>query len=89
VFDRAGPSDQQRQARRVVRWLKANRRTEITREDVWRHALARAVDAAGADSVMARLWSGGVLRPAVVEIPPQGGRRPQLWQVNPALGFAK
>jgi hypothetical protein len=89
VFDRAGPSDLQRQARRVVRWLKANRQTEITREDVRRHALSRAINAARTDAVIGRLWAGGVLRPGVVEIPPQGGRRPQLWQVNPALGFAK
>lgn len=88
VFDRAGPSDLQRQARRVVRWLKANGRPEVTREDVRRHALCRTVNAARADSVIGRLWSAGVLRPAAVDSPPQGGRPPHLYEVNPALGPA-
>src|SRR5262245_50859723 len=45
VFDRAGPTDWKRQARRVVRWLKANIRSEVTREDIRRHALCRTVTA--------------------------------------------
>jgi hypothetical protein len=64
VFDRAGPTDLQRQARRVVRWLKANGRSQVTREDVRRHALCGNVTAARTGSILGRLWSGGVLRPA-------------------------
>ncbi len=89
VFDRAGPTDLQRQARRVVRWLKANGRTDVTREDIRCRALCRSVNASRTDLVLGRLWSGGVVRPVAHMSAPQGGRPPQLWQVNPALGPAK
>ena len=55
VFDRGGPTDTDRQARRVVRWLKENRPTEVSREDVRRHALGRTLDAARTDGVLDRL----------------------------------
>jgi hypothetical protein len=89
VFDRAGPTDLQRQARRVVRWLKANGRPEVTREDIRCRALCRSVNASRTNLVLGRLWSGGVVRPVDHISPPQGGRPPQLWQVNPAPGPAK
>ena len=42
VLDRCAPSDFERQARRVVRWLKkAGAKAETTREEVRRHAWAR------------------------------------------------
>jgi hypothetical protein len=48
MFRRGGPTDLERQARRVVRWLKAGGRTEVSREDVRRTALAQSVSATGA-----------------------------------------
>ncbi len=89
VFDRAGPTDLHRQARRVVRWIRANARTQVTREDVRRHALCRTVNAARTDSVIAHLLSGHVLRAVSFAVPLQGGRPPQLYEVNPALGLAQ
>jgi hypothetical protein len=89
VFDRAGPSDLLRQARRVVRWLQANRASQFTREDVRSHALCRSVNAGRTDMVLGRLWAGGVVQPVRHVSSPQGGRPPQLWQVNPALVPAK
>jgi len=85
VFDRAGPTDLQRQARRVVRWLKANHRREVTREDVRCHALYRAVNAGRAEFVIGRLTAGGVLNFVVERGPRQAGRPARRWQVNPAL----
>jgi hypothetical protein len=85
VFDRAGPTDTDRYARRVVRWLKVNRRTEITREDVRRHALCRAVDASATDTVLTRLFDAHVVRPLPRIISPQAGRPAQRWEVNPGL----
>jgi hypothetical protein len=89
MFDRAGPTDLQRQARRVVRWLKASGSSEVTREDVRCRALCRSVNASRTDLVLGRLWSGGVVQPVAHICPPQGGRPPHLWRVNPALARAK
>ncbi len=89
VFDRAGPTDLQRQARRVVRWLQASGLARVTREDVRCRALCRSVKASGADLVLSRLWASGVVRPVAHMSPPQGGRPPQLWEVNPRLAAEK
>ncbi len=88
VFDRAGPSDGERQARRVVRWLKANRPAEVSREDVRRHALGRTLDAARTDGVLERLCAAGALRSKVLVFSAQGGRPARRWEVNPALTAA-
>jgi hypothetical protein len=85
VFDRAGPTDGERQVRRVVRWLKANRPTEVSREDVRRHALGRSLDAARTDGVLERLCAAGALRSKVIVFSAQGGRPARRWEVNPAL----
>ena len=85
VFDRAGPTDRERQARRVVRWLKVHRLTEVSREDVRRHALGRGLDAHRTDGVLERLCDAGALRPRMLVISAQGGRPARRWEVNPAL----
>jgi hypothetical protein len=83
VFHQAGRSDRDRAARRVVRWLQTTATTELGREQVRREALAHAVDAEGADRVIARLAQGGVLR---LLPPPKGRGRPaRRWQANPAV----
>jgi hypothetical protein len=85
VFERGGPDDLLRQARRVVHWLKANHRREVTREDVRCHALYRAVNAGRADLLIGRLTAGGILTYVVQQGPRQAGRPAQRWLVNPAL----
>ena len=83
VFHQAGRSDRDRAARRVVRWLQTTGTTEFGREQVRREALAHAVDAEGADRVIARLEQGGILRLAPAA---KGRGRPaRRWQVNPAV----
>jgi hypothetical protein len=89
VFDRAGPTDLERQVRRVVRWLKAGQRTQATREEVRRYALGKTTDAQRTDLVLGRLYACGILRPAAHQPSPEGGRPRQLWEVNPALGWSK
>jgi hypothetical protein len=85
VLDRSAPSDFERQVRRVVRWLKkAGAKAETTREEVRRHALGKTANAGQTDMVLGRLWSAGIVRPAA-HAPPQGGRPPQRWEINPAL----
>jgi len=85
VLDRCAPSDVERQARRVVRWLKAGAKAEVTREEVRRHALGKTANAGQTDRVLGRLWSAGVVRPAAHDPLPQGGRPPHRWEINPAL----
>jgi hypothetical protein len=89
VFDRAGPSERDRNARQVIGWLRARRPTKVSREDVRRDALSQRVKAAGADEVIAALEQAGVLREEVDDEDdddhPGPGRPARRWQVNPAL----
>jgi hypothetical protein len=83
VFHQAGRSDRDRAARRVIRWLQTTGATELSREQVRREALAHAVDAEGADRVIARLEQGGVIR--LLPMPKGRGRPAKRWAVNPAV----
>jgi hypothetical protein len=85
VFDCAGPTDRDRQARRVLRWLKEKRPAEVSREDVRRHALGRTLDAIRTDGVLERLCAAGALRSKLLIFSAQGGRPARRWEVNPAL----
>ena len=85
VFDRMGPSDTERHARRVVRWLKAHRPAEVSREDVRRRALRRALDADRTERVLDRLCAAGALRSKLLVFSAGAGRPARRWEVNPAL----
>ena len=88
IFNQAGRSDRDRdrEARRVVRWLRANRVAQISREDVRRGALCQSVSADRADAVIAQLEAAAILRPAEAVTPRRGSGRPsRRWDVNPAL----
>lgn len=84
-FRQIAPTDLECQARRVVRWLRADGRSSVSRKDVRRTALGQTVTARDADRVLARLAEAGVLRPLTCEKRPQGGRPALRWWVNPAL----
>jgi hypothetical protein len=84
-FGRVAPADLDARARRVVHWLKASGRSEVSREDVRRTALGQTVNASEADQVLSRLTKASVLRPLARETRPQGGRPALRWEVNPAL----
>lgn len=87
VLERVEPSSFDRRARRVARWLREHGQPEVTREEVRCQALARSVDADGADQVLYRLTHLGVVRKAPVAQSSRG-RPAERWQVNPALGEA-
>jgi hypothetical protein len=87
-FGRVAPADLDARARRVVRWLLASGRSEVSREDIRRTALGQTVNASQADRVLARLTHAGVLRPLAPEARPQGGRPALRWEVNPTLQTA-
>ena len=83
VFNRAGQSDRDRLARRLIRWMRQTRAAEISVQNVRREALGHAVNEEGATEIIGRLIKGNVLQakpPAVT-----GGRPLIRWLVNPAL----
>lgn len=84
LFHRTAPSEGDRQVRRVVRWLRDRRLSEVSREQVRCEALARTVNAAGTDSVLYRLQAAGVVS-QVHYSTPTAGRPPNKWLVNPRL----
>jgi hypothetical protein len=84
-LQRVLPTDLECRARRVVRWLRADGRGSLSREDVRRTALGQTGDAREADRVLARLVEGGVLGRLAPDRSPQGGRPALRWQVNPLL----
>ena len=84
VFQRAGRTDRDRHARRVVRWLRDNKFAAVTREEMRREGLSQAVDSQETDRVATRLEEAGVLR--LDTVTRQGRGRPaKRWQVNPRL----
>ncbi len=68
-----------------MRWLKAGGRTDVSREDIRRGALAQSVSATGADTVLFRLTAAGFVRRTDRTVSPRGGHPAERWQVNPAL----
>ncbi|MBS0527025.1 MAG: DUF3987 domain-containing protein [Proteobacteria bacterium] len=84
VFTRAGRTERDREARKVVRWLRQNRLPSVTRQDLRRDALSQSVDAAETDRIALRLEDFGVLRRDEVERDGRG-RPLKRWLVNPRL----
>ena len=87
-FQSAVPTDLDDQVRRVARWLRAERRTIVSKTEVRRMALGRTVDARGAERVVARLVEAGVLR-AIAKEDSRFGRPVLRWHVNPMLAGAQ
>jgi hypothetical protein len=85
LFDRTGVAGCERDARRVARWLKRVHAPEISREDIRREALGQAVNAEGAEDVLARLEAGGLLRPLPATGSARGGPRRRRWAVHPQV----
>jgi hypothetical protein len=80
-----GLTERHTQARRVLRWLKANRRTEVSREDVRREALAQQLDADQTTALLTSLCNSGWLRETIFPSGPRGGKPARRWRVNPLL----
>lgn len=84
LFGQRGPSEES-QARRVARWLRAQGRAIVSREDIRRSALREAVDARAADDVIACLVEAGALRLRPRVLTHRAGRPALRWEVNPLL----
>jgi hypothetical protein len=80
-----GLTERHLDARRALRWIRARRKTEISREEVRRDALQQRLDAQQTDSLLEALTRSGWVRELEGASTPKGGRRPRRWQVNPIL----
>ena len=80
-----GLSERHTNARCVLRWLKANRKPEISREEVRREALSQRLDANETTELLASLCNSGWLREKTSPSGPLGGKPTRRWLVNPIL----
>jgi hypothetical protein len=80
-----GLTERHTHARRVLRWLRANQRTEVSREDVRRDALAQQLDADQTTALLASLCNSGWLRETTFPSGPRGGKPARRWLVNQNL----
>ena len=75
-----GLSERHANERRVLRWIKANGRDEVSREEVRRDALGQSLDADQTQHLLDGLVRAGWLREIATKTP---GRTRRRWQVNP------
>jgi hypothetical protein len=80
-----GTTQRMEEARRVLKWLKANGQSEVGREEVRRTALGRRLDADETETVLTQLIRAGWLSKVTGNPGPRGGRPVVRWQVNPFL----
>jgi hypothetical protein len=84
VLDRVGPTELERRARRVLRWLKTGNRREVSGEEVRASGLGRTANANQTSEVLERLEAAGVVRRLDLSTG-RKGRRAERWEVNPAV----
>jgi hypothetical protein len=77
-----GLTERHAKTRRVLRWLQANGRDQVSREDVRREALSRHLDAEETQKVIDALERTGWLKKVTTET---AGRAKHRWLVNPKL----
>jgi hypothetical protein len=77
-----GLSDRHVNARRVLRWIQAQKKESVSRDDIRRDALSRSLDADDTQSLLEGLVRAGWLRQ---EIHPTATRPKIRWNVNPKL----
>jgi hypothetical protein len=80
-----GLSERHANARRVLRWLKAHSKNEVSREETRREALSQSLDADQTQSLIDSLVKTGWLREITKSAGPSGGRPARRWLVNPML----
>jgi uncharacterized protein DUF3987/bifunctional DNA primase/polymerase-like protein len=80
-----GLSDRHLNARRILRWVKANHKDEISLRDVRRHALGERLDEEQTKRLLDGLERAGWLQKVTQPAGPKGGKPVIRWQVNPTL----
>jgi hypothetical protein len=78
-----GLSDRHADARRALRWMRANDRKQVTREEIRRDALGRKLDAGETETLLQGLEKAGWVKKIIPG--PKVGRPPSHWSVNPIL----
>ena len=78
-----GLSDRHADARRALRWMSANDRKQVTREEIRRDALGRKLDAGETETLLQGLEKAGWVKKVISG--PKVGRPPSHWSVNPIL----
>lgn len=78
-----GLSDKHQHPRRVLRWLRAHARDEVSLRDIRREALGGALDVERTRDLVERLVTAGWLR--AEPIIQTGGRPRERWLVNPRI----
>ena len=80
-----GLSDKHSDTRRVLRWIAAHHKDEISVKDARREALGQRLDAADTQAVFERLERAGWLKQVTNGKLGRPGRPVHRWQVNPQL----
>ena len=80
-----GLTERHTNARRVLLWIRAKGKTEVSREEIRRDALSQRRDANETTALLTALSKSGWLREEVTEPGPQGGKPAHRWLVNPKL----
>jgi hypothetical protein len=81
----AGLSERHATARRALRWIKANRRDEVSLQDIRRDALVQTIDATTTKLLLDGLVKAGWARPNPLSKPTSAGRLAHRWEINPTL----
>jgi hypothetical protein len=77
-----GLSDRHKNARRVLRWIKANGKDEVSREEIRREALGQKLDAEQTQDLLDSLEKTGWAKKVAIRTP---GRSRHRWKINPIL----
>jgi hypothetical protein len=77
-----GLTDRHRNARRVLRWIAAHGKHEVSREDIRRDAVSQSLDAEQTQDLIDAIGRWGWLREDSTRTP---GRTRRRWRVNPKL----
>jgi uncharacterized protein DUF3987 len=77
-----GLNERHADTRRVLRWIKARGKQEVSREEIRRDALGQRLDADQTQHLLDGLVKAGWLCPTSIDTP---GRTRRRWQVNPKL----
>src|SRR5262245_11376285 len=80
-----GLSEKHGNARRALKWIRANRKSEVSREDLRRDALAQQLDAEQTQTLIDSSFVASSCLREVTKTRGGPGRRAHRWEVNPKL----
>lgn len=80
-----GLSERHANERRVLRWIKESKQSEVSVMAIRRDCLAQSLDADQTRTLFGDLTRSGWLRPRAAKSGPKGGKPVRRWEVNPLL----